>query len=88
MKGTMSIDLEETPGYSSCARKLKRKDQKLVGFALETNDGENYAKDKLAKKNADVIVLNTLSSTTDSNPTRMPLKFSSKMANSTLSAYR
>ena len=64
MKGTMSIDLEETPDILAALGNAKRKDQKLVGFALETNDGENYAKDKLAKKNADVIVLNTLSSTT------------------------
>jgi phosphopantothenoylcysteine decarboxylase/phosphopantothenate--cysteine ligase len=64
MKGTMSIDLEETPDILAALGSAKQKDQKLVGFALETNDGENYAKDKLAKKNADVIVLNTLSSTT------------------------
>ena len=60
----MSIDLEETPDILAALGSAKQKDQKLVGFALETNDGENYAKDKLAKKNADVIVLNTLSSTT------------------------
>jgi phosphopantothenoylcysteine decarboxylase/phosphopantothenate--cysteine ligase len=32
----------------------------LVGFALETTDEENYAKEKLKKKNLDLIVLNSL----------------------------
>ena len=32
----------------------------LVGFALETNNEEQFAKDKLEKKNADLIVLNSL----------------------------
>lgn len=40
---------------------LKGKGQRLVGFALETQNGEEYAKGKLAKKNADAIVLNEMS---------------------------
>ncbi len=40
---------------------LKWKGQRLVGFALETQNGEEYAKGKLTKKNADAIVLNELS---------------------------
>jgi phosphopantothenoylcysteine decarboxylase/phosphopantothenate--cysteine ligase len=64
MKSTMTIDLEETADILASLGKTKRIDQKLVGFALETNDGVGYAKDKLVKKNADAIVLNTLSSTT------------------------
>ena len=64
MKGTMSIDLEETPDILATLGKAKSIDQKLVGFALETNDGAGYAKEKLVKKNADAIVLNTLSSST------------------------
>lgn len=39
---------------------LKSSKQKLVGFALETTDGERYAKDKLVRKNADAIILNEL----------------------------
>lgn len=35
--------------------------QFLCGFALETNDGEQNAIEKLQKKNLDMIVLNTLS---------------------------
>lgn len=37
-----------------------KKNQILVGFALETNDELAYAKEKLVKKNADMIVLNSL----------------------------
>lgn len=40
---------------------LKRKGQRLVGFALETQNGAEYAKGKLVKKNADAIVLNEMS---------------------------
>ena len=40
---------------------LKGKGQRLEGFALETQNGEEYAKGKLAKKNADAIVLNEMS---------------------------
>lgn len=64
MKGTMTIDLEETTDILATLGKTKRIDQKLIGFSLETNDGIGYAKDKLVKKNADAIVLNTLSTTT------------------------
>ena len=32
----------------------------MVGFALETNDELNYAKDKLKRKNLDFVVLNSL----------------------------
>lgn len=39
---------------------VKRKDQLLVGFALETNDEGRNAKDKLERKNFDFIVLNSL----------------------------
>lgn len=40
---------------------LKSAGQRLVGFALETQNGAEYAKGKLAKKNADAIVLNEMS---------------------------
>ena len=38
----------------------KRADQRLVGFALETNDEKVHALEKLQKKNLDFIVLNSL----------------------------
>jgi phosphopantothenoylcysteine decarboxylase/phosphopantothenate--cysteine ligase len=40
--------------------KKKKGKQILVGFALETTDGLNYAKEKLKKKNLDLIILNSL----------------------------
>ncbi|MGN6352118.1 MAG: bifunctional phosphopantothenoylcysteine decarboxylase/phosphopantothenate--cysteine ligase CoaBC [Parafilimonas sp.] len=38
----------------------RKKNQFLVGFALETNNEKQHALDKLKKKNADMIVLNSL----------------------------
>ncbi|MDK3954950.1 bifunctional phosphopantothenoylcysteine decarboxylase/phosphopantothenate--cysteine ligase CoaBC [Staphylococcus pseudintermedius] len=37
--------------------------QKLVGFAAETQNMESYAQDKLARKNADVIIANNVGDT-------------------------
>ena len=37
-----------------------KKDQFLVGFALETNNEIENAKSKLAQKNLDLIVMNSL----------------------------
>jgi len=42
---------------------LKKANQLLVGFALETNDEETNAIGKLESKNADFIVLNSLRDT-------------------------
>ena len=38
---------------------MKEKSQRIVAFALETNEEENNAQRKLEKKNADFIVLNS-----------------------------
>jgi phosphopantothenoylcysteine decarboxylase/phosphopantothenate--cysteine ligase len=38
----------------------KKNKQVLVGFALETTDEKKNAQEKLKRKNADVIVLNSL----------------------------
>lgn len=56
----LTISLEKTPDILSTLGTLKRDENHLVGFALETRDGESYAKQKLIKKNASAIVLNTL----------------------------
>ncbi len=40
--------------------KMKKANQKLIGFALETNDEVENALKKMAKKNLDYIVLNSL----------------------------
>jgi len=51
---TKTIDILKTLG------KQKRKGQILVGFALETENEEQYAIGKLQSKNLDLIVLNSL----------------------------
>ena len=56
----MTVTLEKTPDILAHLGQLKSPHQKVVGFALETRDGETYAKEKLVAKNADAIVLNTL----------------------------
>lgn len=54
----MTIELVRTPDIAATLGKKKRKNQILVGFALETQDGEANALDKLKKKNMNMIVLN------------------------------
>jgi phosphopantothenoylcysteine decarboxylase/phosphopantothenate--cysteine ligase len=49
-----NIDIAETFGKS------KNKNQISVGFALETNAEVEHAKQKIVKKNFDIIVLNSL----------------------------
>jgi phosphopantothenoylcysteine decarboxylase/phosphopantothenate--cysteine ligase len=81
LKSTKDIALE--------MGKLKQQHQINVGFALETSDEENNAREKLRKKNFDFIVLNSLSDQgagfaydtnritiidKDNNPTKFELK--------------
>ncbi|MBR6170919.1 MAG: bifunctional phosphopantothenoylcysteine decarboxylase/phosphopantothenate--cysteine ligase CoaBC [Bacteroidaceae bacterium] len=56
----MTLELEPTKDIAQALGQMKRKNQVMVGFALETNDEENHAKEKLQKKNLDFIVLNSL----------------------------
>ena len=55
----MTLELEKTKDILLELGKNK-KHQKLVGFALETNDEIKNAREKLIKKNLDMIVLNSL----------------------------
>lgn len=55
-----NIELKKTTDILATLGAQKTDGQILVGFALETIDEENYAKDKLRKKNLDLIVLNSL----------------------------
>lgn len=54
------IRLQPTYDIAAALGKMKRTDQRLIGFALETNDEQQNAKDKLERKNLDFIVLNSL----------------------------
>lgn len=56
----MTIELEANKDIAAALGKEKKEAQRLVGFALETNDGEINAREKLSKKNLDFIVLNSL----------------------------
>ena len=56
---SLQIDLKPTKDILASVGKIK-KDQFLVGFALETNDELENAKGKLKRKNLDLIVLNSL----------------------------
>ena len=58
--GDFNLELEKTADILASLGKSKKPNQILVGFALETNDEENYAKGKLEKKNLDLVVLNSL----------------------------
>ena len=61
--GDMTLRLKATNDIAAALGQLKRSQypQKvLVGFALETNDEQYNAKDKLERKNLDFIVLNSL----------------------------
>lgn len=55
-----NIELKKTTDILKVLGAEKKADQILVGFALETNDEEKNAADKLQKKNLDFIVLNSL----------------------------
>ena len=58
--GEFSLELKKTEDILATLGQLKTANQLLVGFALETQNEEEYAKSKLVKKNLDLIVLNSL----------------------------
>ena len=58
-KDALHIELEPTTDILKHLGSIK-KNQILVGFALETDDEEKNAKSKLKRKNLDFIVLNSL----------------------------
>ncbi len=57
---TLGLELVKNPDILFWAGQNKAEKQILVGFALETNNEEENAKQKLIKKNLDFIVLNSL----------------------------
>ncbi|MEI6264970.1 MAG: bifunctional phosphopantothenoylcysteine decarboxylase/phosphopantothenate--cysteine ligase CoaBC [Sphingobacteriia bacterium] len=59
-EGSLAIQLTKTKDILAEAGKFKRPDQFIVGFALETENEKVNALDKLKRKNADMIVLNSL----------------------------
>ena len=57
---TLDLKLTKTRDIAATLGAIKKADQIHIGFALETKDAEYYAKQKLEKKNFDMIVLNSL----------------------------
>ncbi len=55
-----SIQLKKTTDILAFLGQYKKPQQTLVGFALETNNELEHAKEKLERKNLDFIVLNSL----------------------------
>ena len=58
-EATFSIELEKTKDILAALGEQK-KNQFLIGFALETENEIEHAKQKIQKKNLDLIVLNSL----------------------------
>ncbi len=56
----MTIELVKNPDIAATLGQLKKKDQVLIGFALETENPVENATRKLTKKGFDFIVLNSL----------------------------
>ena len=59
-KDDLTLNLKPTHDIAAALGKIKTDNQRLVGFALETNDETAHAQDKLKRKNFDFIVLNSL----------------------------
>jgi phosphopantothenoylcysteine decarboxylase/phosphopantothenate--cysteine ligase len=90
----MNLALIKTKDIAASLGKIKNTNQFLVGFALETNDEINNAKNKLKSKNLDLIILNSLNDEgagfgTDTNKitfishtetTELPLKLKTDLA--------
>lgn len=58
-KDGLTLKLKPTHDIAGALGKMKTSKQRIIAFALETNNEEQNAKAKLEKKNADFIVLNS-----------------------------
>ncbi len=59
-KENLDLQLKPTTDIAETLGKMKRQNQIIVGFALETHNEVENAIDKLTRKNLDIIVLNSL----------------------------
>ena len=57
---SLTLSLKETPDIAKALGETKRKDQQLIGFALETEHEKENALHKLERKHLDAIILNSL----------------------------
>ncbi len=68
----LAIELETNPDI--LAELCRQKGRKIVvGFSLETNDGEAAARRKMAEKGCDMMVLNTASESLETDTTRITI---------------
>ena len=58
--GDITLHLVPNPDIAASLGAIKKPNQIVAGFALETNDELHHATDKLKRKNLDFIVLNSL----------------------------
>lgn len=58
--GTMTIELESTEDILDAAGRIKRPDQRTIGFSLVKRGDLARSREKLRRKNADLIVYNPL----------------------------
>jgi phosphopantothenoylcysteine decarboxylase/phosphopantothenate--cysteine ligase len=58
--GTWTIELKPTRDIAAEMGKRKKAGQLMVGFALETDNELEHARQKLEKKNLDLVVLNSM----------------------------
>jgi phosphopantothenoylcysteine decarboxylase/phosphopantothenate--cysteine ligase len=58
--GAWSVELKPTRDIAAEMGKRKKEGQVLVGFALETDNELEHARQKLKKKNLDLVVLNSM----------------------------
>ncbi len=56
----LTLELTKTKDILKSLGEKKKKGQVLVGFALETNNEKEHTLEKMKKKNADMMVLNSL----------------------------
>jgi phosphopantothenoylcysteine decarboxylase/phosphopantothenate--cysteine ligase len=57
-QGSLTIECEATEDIVAHAGRIKRADQRIVGFSLELRGNIDRAREKLVRKNLDLIVYN------------------------------
>lgn len=57
-EGTLTIECEATEDILAAAGRMKRADQRTVGFSLETRGNLDRSREKLVRKKVDLIVYN------------------------------
>lgn len=61
-EGNLTLELIKNPDILQFVGTAKQRPELVIGFAAESNDLEKYAREKLKKKNCDLIVANDIES--------------------------